>query len=205
MTDKHNIAYRLKSLRQQAGFSMAKLATTIGMKGASSYQRYENSKNYHRKEYLPFDTAVRIGQALGGNGDPPVQSSDIIALSGIDRIERVVHSVASSFRSSEMISNHHSAAIASKDLHAVLADFGESSVIISQDRIYKGLDAIKEYYEGLFEKFADAEITEKKAIDTEAALVEWLAEFPDGTKVAGVDTLACLDGLIRVQTTSSYS
>ena len=205
MTDKHNIADRLKALRQQAGFSMAKLAVAIGMKGASSYQRYENSKNYHRKGYLPFDTAVRIGQALGGNGNPPVQSSEVIALSGIDRIEKVVHSVASSFRSSEMISNHHSAAIASKDFHAVLADFGDSSVIVSQDRIYKGIEAIKGYYEVLFEKFADAEISEEKIIDTEAALVEWQAVFPDGNRVTGVDTLACLDGLIRFQTTITYN
>jgi transcriptional regulator with XRE-family HTH domain len=203
MTDKHNIGFRLKALRRQAGFSMDRLAVAIGMKGASSYQRYENPKNYYRKEYLPFDTAVRIGQAMDGSGNPPVQSSDIIALSGIDRIERVVHSVATSFRSSEMISRHHSSAIESEDLHAVMADYGDSSEIVSQDRTYNGLEAIREYYEEVFDKFADANITEKKVSGTETVLVEWLAEFPDGSKVSGVDTLVCVEGLIRFQTTST--
>lgn len=195
----------MKALRRQAGFSMDRLAIDIGMKGASSYQRYENPKNYHRKEYLPFDTAVRIGQALGGNGNPPVKSSDVIALSGIDRVEKVIHPIASSFRSAEMISRHHSSAIESEDLHAVMADFGDSSVIVSQGRIYKGLEAIREYYEEMFGKFADAKISEKKVIEAEVTLVEWLAEFPDGRKVAGVDTLICLEGLIRYQTSSTCS
>ncbi len=64
---------------------MAALAEQLGMKAASSYQRYEHPSNYERKEYLPFDMAVRIGVALDGKGEPSVHRSEIIALAGIDR------------------------------------------------------------------------------------------------------------------------
>lgn len=85
MTDVNNIARRLKELRNRAGFSMAGVAHAIGMKGASSYQRYEHPDNYARKEYLPFDIAVRIGTLLDGKGRPPVTMNEVIELAGLDR------------------------------------------------------------------------------------------------------------------------
>jgi SOS-response transcriptional repressor LexA len=84
MTDRNGIAAQLKALRQRAGLSMEALAKQIGMKGASSYQRYENEDNYRRKELLPFEIGKKMARAMAERGDPPIQFSEIIALTGVD-------------------------------------------------------------------------------------------------------------------------
>jgi len=86
MTDQFDIAARLKALRNRAGFSMDALSRELGMKGASSYQRYEHPKNYARKHYLPLELAIKVGQVFEGNGDPPVEYSEVMELAGVDRV-----------------------------------------------------------------------------------------------------------------------
>jgi len=85
MIDKNQIAARLKDLRNRAGLSMESLALELGMKAASSYQRYEHPDNYARKQFLPFEIALRIGAALDGKGSPPVRLNDVTELAGVDR------------------------------------------------------------------------------------------------------------------------
>lgn len=43
----------LKALRERAGLSMAEMAKLLGYKGASSYQRYEDSETYNEGYLLP--------------------------------------------------------------------------------------------------------------------------------------------------------
>jgi len=83
MNDKQQIAVRLKAFRNRAGLSMSALAELIGMAGASSYQRYESPKNYARKEFLPLELTMKIGRALEGKGNPPIDYASVIELAGI--------------------------------------------------------------------------------------------------------------------------
>lgn len=69
---------------------MAGIAHALSVKGASSYQRYEHPGNYARKEYLPFDIAVRIGAILDGEGHPPITFSEVVELAGLDRAPAAV-------------------------------------------------------------------------------------------------------------------
>lgn len=76
----------LKKLRERAGLSMNSLARDCGFKGASSYQRYENSDQYARK-WLPLSLVVKIAKALTGKGDPPIAQNEVMALAGV-RLDR---------------------------------------------------------------------------------------------------------------------
>ncbi len=52
---------RLKALRVRAHLTMAEMARAAGLKGASSWQRYESAA--FTKDYLPPEVAVRLGPA----------------------------------------------------------------------------------------------------------------------------------------------
>ena len=62
---------------------MRAMANAIGLKGASSYQRYEDSDLYTRK-YLPIEMADGVMEALTGRGSPPISLAEVQALFGID-------------------------------------------------------------------------------------------------------------------------
>jgi len=76
------IAEELRKLRQRAGLSMARLARECGYKGASSYQRYENTAQY-TKPLLPVPLAAKIAEALVGKGEPPISREEVLALAGV--------------------------------------------------------------------------------------------------------------------------
>lgn len=60
---------------------MSKLARAMGLKGASSYQRYENPEMF-TKEYLPLDIARKLAAVVVNTGHPPITESEILALAG---------------------------------------------------------------------------------------------------------------------------
>jgi hypothetical protein len=205
MKDKHDIAARLKFLRRQAGYSMAALANEMGMKGASSYQRYEAASNYHRKQYLPFDTAVKIARVLDGNGIPPVKYTDVIALSGIERAGEPAHTMTvggASGRSPAQILKHHLAAIGSGDLYAAMADFAETSVIISPKQTLRGLDDIQKYLSDLIKSSVRHNMTETIVVVESVAMVTWRLKSSDTNSVAVATTFVFRGGLISALTTS---
>ena len=214
-TDKHNIGLRLKSLRKQAGFTMDGLARAIGLKGASSYQRYENPKNYWRKEYLPFDLAVRIGEVLDGKGVSPVQYNEVLLLSGFDRLTE--HSLTSTQtsafplapgnaqgRSPEQIFTHHKTAIESGDLYAIMTDYDEESVIISHEKTYRGLKAIEEYFAQFLKTCSGGKWDFKTKFEGDVLLASWRAEWSNGGSKTGSDTFFFRNGLIGIQTIGEY-
>jgi hypothetical protein len=187
---------------------MEALAKSIGLKGASSYQRYESSKNYHRKKFLPFDTAARIAVALEGKGIQPVQYADVIALSGIERAKGSLPLISGGDaygRAPEQVFRHHNSAIEAEDLYAVMTDFNERSIVITQEKICKGRDEIEVFYTAWLERFAGATWSTKTNIKDEALLVEWTANLPDGQSISGADTFVFQNGLIALLTVSFFS
>jgi len=59
------------------------MAKTLGLKGASSYQRYENPETF-TKDVLPNHIINKLVAKLPGNGNPPITKSEIINLGGIE-------------------------------------------------------------------------------------------------------------------------
>jgi SOS-response transcriptional repressor LexA len=69
---------RLKALRVRAHLTMAEMARAAGLKGASSWQRYESAA--FTKDYLPPEVAVRLAEFLSGRGEPPITADEILTL-----------------------------------------------------------------------------------------------------------------------------
>jgi transcriptional regulator with XRE-family HTH domain len=69
---------RLKALRLRARLTMAEMARAAGLKGASSWQRYESVA--FTKDYLPPEVAVRLAEFLSGRGDPPINADEVLTL-----------------------------------------------------------------------------------------------------------------------------
>lgn len=76
-----DVASRLKYLRERTGRSMDDVARSLGYKGASSYQRYEDATKFTKK-YLPLDLTEKLVFVLRGRGNPPVTEADVMALAG---------------------------------------------------------------------------------------------------------------------------
>lgn len=73
------VTERMKKLRSRAGLSMMALAKKMGMKGASSFQHYENP-NLYKKDSLPPEIVKKLKDVLVGEGSPPITESDILDL-----------------------------------------------------------------------------------------------------------------------------
>lgn len=75
------ITGRVRALRKRAGFSMAEFADRLGMKGASSVQRYENPNDY-AGGYLKRDLVALMERALVSRGNPPIVREEVWELAG---------------------------------------------------------------------------------------------------------------------------
>jgi hypothetical protein len=76
-----NPANQLRTLRERAGLPMSEMARSLGLRGASSYQRYENPEMFKR-EFLPLEKARRLCRLIVGKGTPPITESEVLALAG---------------------------------------------------------------------------------------------------------------------------
>jgi SOS-response transcriptional repressor LexA len=75
------ITGRVRSLRKRAGLSMSDFAKALGMKGASSVQRYENPAEY-AGGYLKRDLVSLMEKALVRRGTPPIARAEVWELAG---------------------------------------------------------------------------------------------------------------------------
>ena len=76
-----SITGRVRTLRKKAGFSMDEFARKLGMRGASSVQRYEDPHKY-AGGYLKRDLVSEMARVLVGLGNPPIVHSDVWELAG---------------------------------------------------------------------------------------------------------------------------
>lgn len=75
------VARRLKELRERADVDMHKMAKAAGLKGASSYQHYENETLFTQK-YLPLEYVEAWAPLLVSRGRPPIAESEVWDLAG---------------------------------------------------------------------------------------------------------------------------
>jgi SOS-response transcriptional repressor LexA len=81
-----DVTERLRELRKRAGLSQELIAKKVGLKGQSSYQRYENTADF-QKAYLPTEFVEKLIPVLQGRGIPPIELAEILALSGLSATE----------------------------------------------------------------------------------------------------------------------
>lgn len=103
--------------------------------------------------------------------------------------------------SPEAVVQHHTEALIQEDIEAILEDYTDESVIITQGAIFRGFDELREFFKGVLntvpEGFWDAYTVTREEVIGEIYYDEWEAHpwFPCGT-----DTLLIRDGKILVQT-----
>lgn len=85
MTQNDSPPAQLKRLRERSGLSMAALAKALGLKGASSYQRYEDDSLF-KKDELPLHLVRELVKTLVGKGSPPITRGEILRLAGLDNL-----------------------------------------------------------------------------------------------------------------------
>ena len=88
-----HVTQRLKSLRTRAGMSMADVAKALGLRGPSSYQRYEDEA-LTKDDSIPFKVVKKLLPILVGKGSPPVMEIEVLALAGTGLQETVLASGA---------------------------------------------------------------------------------------------------------------
>jgi len=75
------IAQTIKDFRARSKMSMAAAAKAIGLKGPSSWQRYEKPEML-ADEYFARDLVVKLEKAFAGKGEPPITKEEVWALAG---------------------------------------------------------------------------------------------------------------------------
>jgi hypothetical protein len=83
MNEMLSVPARLKALRLRANVTMLEVAKALGLKGISSYQRYEDESRF-RKKYLPVEFVSPLVDLMKGRGEPPISEDEILKLAGVE-------------------------------------------------------------------------------------------------------------------------
>lgn len=101
------------------------------------------------------------------------------------------------------ILNHHLSALVEQDLEAVMEDYEDDSVVITNMGSYRGLDEIEGLFENLLADFSQpgSELeVDQQEIEGELAYIIWHGETPTTTYKFATDTFLIRDGAIALQT-----
>ena len=94
---------------------------------------------------------------------------------------------------------HHLNSFGANDLEAILEDYTDESILITQDSTYVGLEQIKGLFVGLFPAFptGESEINlDKMVINNEMAFIVWHGSSPSVEVPFATDTFIIMDGKI---------
>ena len=101
----------------------------------------------------------------------------------------------------EAVLGHHLEVVIAKDVDAILSDYTEASVLYTQERQFRGLDELREFFTG-FVGLLTPEVLAKfkmvrQDVEGEIAYIVWTV----GDMIPlGSDTFVVRDGKIMVQT-----
>lgn len=100
----------------------------------------------------------------------------------------------------EVTLGHRLQSVIAKDIEAVLSDYTEDSVLISQDATFTGLAGMRTFFEGFLGSLAIFKL-DKQEVNGELAYITWSA----GSVIPlGSDTFIVQNGKIRYQTLAAY-
>jgi hypothetical protein len=103
----------------------------------------------------------------------------------------------------KLILQNHLNSFLENDLEALMADFTDESVLITQDTSYKGFEEIKSFYAGLILQFPKQKSSielEKTVINGDVVYFVWRGESPSLKVLFATDTLIVKNGKIHRQT-----
>jgi ketosteroid isomerase-like protein len=103
----------------------------------------------------------------------------------------------------EEVFNHHGQAIGNQDVDGIMADYTEDSVIITHDKDFRGLDAIRGFFQHFVDDVVPAGATfdlTKLAVEGDHVYITWNSDSPKFSVPFSTDTFYIQDGKIAFQT-----
>lgn len=103
----------------------------------------------------------------------------------------------------ESVLEHHLTAFGSGELDELLSDYTDDAVVISPERVYRGLDELTEFFGPMLEEFdqPDVDFTlDVQRVEGDTAFITWHAETPANVYAFATDTFVLEDGEIVLQT-----
>ncbi|WP_277553058.1 nuclear transport factor 2 family protein [Halobaculum limi] len=104
----------------------------------------------------------------------------------------------------QSVLNHHLDAFMDQDMTAMLEDYTEDSVVVTNTAgTFHGLDEIKSLFSALFAEFEQSNVEftqDEEVIEDDIAYICWHAETPENTYEFATDTFVIRDGKIQTQT-----
>jgi len=92
-------------------------------------------------------------------------------------------------------------ALASGDMAGLMADYADDAVVLTLDGAHVGKEAIRAFFEELFESMPNLEFSlGQVAVEGDTLLVHWSAESDTVSIPEGVDTFVVRDDRIQRQT-----
>lgn len=118
------------------------------------------------------------------------------------------HAEEQTRRTTRQVLEHHMEAFASGEVDAVLEDYTEESVLIEPRATHRGLDALRTFFSGLFDRvFAPGSyelIMDRSTVEGEVAYIVWRSEGQSADIPIGTDTFVVRKGKIAVQTFAGH-
>lgn len=102
----------------------------------------------------------------------------------------------------ETVLDHHLEAFETQDLEAVMEDYTDEWIIVTNMGTFRGLEEIKGLFQGLFDEFddPDASITmNEQLVEGEFGYIVWQAETPESEYEFATDTFHIPDDVIAFQ------
>ena len=102
-------------------------------------------------------------------------------------------------RSPQDVFSDHLAALATRDVGAIVKDYAEDAIVLTQQGALEGRTGVEQFYKQAFDILPDADFQVKRTVFGPAALlVSWTASASAGHVDNGIDTLTFSDGRISL-------
>jgi hypothetical protein len=105
--------------------------------------------------------------------------------------------------SRKIIMRHLSNFLQDNDLEAVVSDYTDESILITQDATYRGTQDIRAFFDGLIKHFPRQQSSfelDKLVVNNDLAYIVWHADTPSLDVSYGTDTFIIKAGKIYQQT-----
>jgi len=103
-------------------------------------------------------------------------------------------------RKPEEVFAHHGQALGGEDLEEILADYGDSSVLVVNRQVFQGREGARAVFTQLLADVPQAQWDLATTFADDVLYLEWKATSAKRRVQDGVDTFVFADGMIRVQT-----
>ncbi len=95
---------------------------------------------------------------------------------------------------------HHAQTLMAEDLDGILADYTDTSYVVSPSGVLHGKDAIRGFFADVLRALPQAKWDVKTTYLENILFLEWTADSAKGSVSDGVDTFIFKDGMIHIQT-----